>query len=617
MTPELLPIQIKPGIVRDSTHYANKGGWWDCSWVRFRNGFPEKMGGWTTDLRETFLGTCRALIHWVTNDGLDRTGFGTNLKYYILSGGNYQDITPIRRTVTLTNPFTTANGSMYVTVTDVSNGVSLNDFVTFSGAVDVGGVPAADLNQEHQVVEVVDDDTYKILVDTAASSATTGGGTVEAAYQINTGLDTYVAGVGWGAGTWGRGGWGSASSTPTVSTQIGLWSNSLFGEDLLICQRGGGIYYWSAATPDDRAISIADLPYASDVPTIATEVLVSDVDRHTIALGCNQLGESTQDFMNVRWSNAESAADWTPSATNTAGGFRLSNGSRIITGMRTRQEILIWTDTALYSMQFIGPPYIFSLNMLSGFTNIIGPKAKTVIGDNVYWMGKDQFYIYNGKVSVLPSAVRDYVFSRLNFDQADKVYCSSNVAFNEVIWFYPSVDSDENDSYVIYNYIENIWYFGSIVRTAWLDRHTNEYPTATDASGNYYYHEYEFDDGSTNPPSPINAYIESSPIEIGNGNDFMFIRHAIPDLTFRQSTATSPVVTFVMKAQQQPGGPYSGTQTKPITKTGSYPVDQFTEKLYTRIRCRSMIFRVESEDLGVGWRLGTPRIMASTDGLRG
>jgi hypothetical protein len=616
MQPQLLPIQIKPGIVRDSTHYANKGGWWDCNWVRFRNGFPEKMGGWSTDLHETFQGACRSLINWTTNNGINRTGFGTNLKYYILSGGNYGDITPIRRTVTLTNPFTT-DGTTTVVVTDTAHGAIQNDFVTFSGSSAVGGIPADNLNKEHKITEIINANSYKIVVSTAATSSTTGGGTVTAVYQINTGLDTYVPGVGWGAGTWGRNGWGTASNTPTVGTQIGLWSNALFGEDLIINQRGGGIYYWSASTPNDRAINITSLPYASNAPTIATEVLVSDVDRHVIALGCNQLGESDQDFLNVRWSDTESAANWTPDPTNTAGGFRLSNGTRIVTGLRTRQEVLVWTDSAIYSMQYIGAPYVFNLNLLSGYTNISGPKAKIVVNDVVYWMGRDQFYIYNGRVSVLPCPVRDYIFSRLNIDQIEKVYAASNVAYNEIIWLYPSTNSNENDSYVVFNYVENVWYFGSISRTAWLDRTFGQYPTATDPNGNYYYHEFGFDDGSTNPPSAIDAYIESSPIEIAAGNDFMFVRHAIPDLTFRSSTATSPVVTFIMEAQQQPGGPYSGEQSKNVTKTGSYPVDQFTEKLYTRIRCRSLIFRVESDQTGVGWRIGTPRIMASTDGLRG
>ena len=616
MQPQLLPIQIKPGIVRDSTHYANKGGWWDCNWVRFRNGFPEKMGGWSTDLQETFQGACRSLINWTTNNGLNRTGFGTNLKYYILTGGNYSDITPIRETVTLTNPFTT-DGTATVVVSDTAHGALQNDFVTFSGSSAVGGIPAGDLNKEHQITEIINADSYKIVVSTAATSSTTGGGTVTAVYQVNTGLDTYVPGVGWGAGTWSRNGWGTASNTPTVGTQIGLWSNALFGEDLIINQRGGGIYYWSASTPNDRAINITALPYASNAPTIATEVLVSDVDRHVIALGCNQLGESDQDFLNIRWSDTESAANWTPDSTNTAGGFRLSNGTRIVTGLRTRQEVLVWTDSAIYSMQYIGAPYVFNLNLLSGYTNISGPKAKIVVNDVVYWMGRDQFYIYNGRVSVLPCPVRDYIFSRLNIDQIEKVYAASNVAYNEIIWLYPSTNSNENDSYVVFNYVENVWYFGSISRTAWLDRTFGQYPTATDPNGNYYYHEFGFDDGSTNPPSAIDAYIESSPIEIATGNDFMFVRHAIPDLTFRSSTATSPVVTFIMEAQQQPGGPYSGEQSKNVTKTGSYPVDQFTEKLYTRIRCRSLIFRVESDQTGVGWRIGTPRIMASTDGLRG
>lgn len=617
MIPQLIPIQIKPGIVRDTTHYSNKGGWWDSNFVRFRNGLPEKMGGWQAATSSTFLGSCRSLINWTTNDGLNRTGFGTNLKYYILTGGNYLDITPIRKTDTLTNPFTTQSGSSIVTVTDASNGVVQNDFVTFSGASSVGGIPADNLNQELKVVTVVNPSTYTVDTGYVATSSTTGGGTVTAVYQINTGLDTYVPGVGWGAGTWGRNGWGQPSDTPTTGTQIGLWSSALFGQDLLICQRGGGIYYWSASTPNARAVNITTLPYASDAPTIATEILVSDVDRHAIALGCNQLGSSTQDPMSVRWSDTESAANWTPQSTNTAGGFQLSNGSKIVTGLRTRSEVLVWTDSAIYSMQFIGAPYVFKLSLLSGYTNISGPKSKIVVNDIAYWMGRDQFFLYNGRVSVLPCPIRDYVFSRLNKNQIEKVYAGSNIAYNEIIWLYPSTNSSENDSYVIFNYVENAWYFGSIVRTAWLDKSYAQYPTATDNNGNYYYHEYGFDDGSTNPPSPIDAYIESSPVEIGTGNDFMFVRHAIPDLTFRTSTATSPAVTFTMEAQQQPGGPYSGVQNKNVIKTGSYPVDQFTEKLYTRLRCRSLIFRVESNQLGTGWRLGTPRIMASTDGLRG
>lgn len=617
MQPQLLPIQIKPGVVRDSTHYANKGGWWETNWVRFRNGCAEKMGGWTTDITEKFKGSCRSLIHWVTNNGMARTGFGTNLKYYILTGQNYVDITPIRRTVTLTDPFEATDGSNMIVVTDASNGVVENDFVTFTGATGFAGISADALNKEHQVFQVLSSDTYKIIVSDTATATVNGGGSVDAEYQINTGLDTYVPGVGWGAGTWGRNGWNEPSDVPTVGTQIGLWSNATFGEDLIINQRGGGIYYWDATTPTYRAVEIGTLTYASDTPTVATEVLVSDVDRHVIALGCNQIGDTAQDFLNIRWSDTESVVNWTPSATNTSGGFRVSNGSRIVTGLKTRQEVLVWTDSAIYSMQFIGAPYVFSLNILSGYTNISGPKAKIVVGDTVYWMGRDQFYMYNGRVSTMPCPVRDYVFNRLNADQIEKVYAASNIAYNEVLWLYPSTNGNENDSYVAYNYVEGLWYFGEISRTAWLDRHFGEFPTATDPNGNYFFHEYGFDDGSTNPPSAINAYIESSPIEVAQGNEFMFVRHAIPDITFRNSSATSPVVRFVMEAQQQPGGPYSGTQDKAITKTGSYPVDQFTEKLYTRIRCRSLIFRVESDQTGVGWRLGTPRIMTSTDGLRG
>ena len=612
----LIPIKIKPGLVRDTTDYSNRGGWWDANWVRFRNGLPEKMGGWQKDNTETFLGSCRNLINWTEFNSLNHTGFGTNLKYYILTGGNYTDITPIRRTVTLgASPFSATSGSSVLTVTDVSHGALVNDFVTFSAATTFAGIAAATLNAEFKITEIVSTSVYKIDVVTLATSTASGGGTPVAAYQINTGLDTYVPGAGWGAGTWGRGTWSSASSVTTAGAQIGLWSSSLFGEDLIINQRGGGIYYWDVTVPSARAVDISTLAGASDTPTVATEVIVSDVDRHTIAFGCNPIGSGVADPMFVRWSDTESAANWTPVATNTAGGFRLSAGSEISTVYRTKQEILIWTDAALYSMQFVGAPYVFSLGLISANVNIIGPKGKIVVNDTVYWMGRDQFYLYNGRVNTLPCPVRDYIFSRLNTNQSEKVYAGSNIAYNEVSWYYPST-TDENDSYVSYNYVENTWTFGSISRTAWLDKTIGAYPTATSNNGIYYTHEYGFDDGSTNPPQAISAYIESSPVEIGEGSDFMFIRHAIPDITFRSSTATSPVVNFVMQAQDQPGSSFTNENDKSVTRTASSPVETYTDKIYVRLRGRALIFRVESDTTGVGWRLGTPRVMATTDGLR-
>lgn len=614
-----VPLKFQPGIVRDLTRYANSSGWFDCDKVRFRMGLPEKIGGWQQAITTAFLGVCRALINWTTLNGRLYFGLGTHLKYYVSSGGSYTDVTPIRRTVTLgANPFASTNTSTTITVTDVGNGAVVNDFVTFSGATGFAGIPAGDLNQEFQIVRLINSSTYTIVVDTAATSTTSGGGAlVEAEYQINVGLATSVPGVGWGAGTWGHDTWGSDTATG-VAINLRLWSHDNFGEDLITNVRNGGIYYWDATSPTDRMVLLEDIPGANEAPVVATEVLVSAEERHVIAFGTNPIGSTTQDPLFIRWSGTETAAEWEPAATNTAGGYRLSLGTYIAGTTETRSEILIWTDTAMYSMRWTGAPYVFSFTQLGSNTPLMAPNASVTLGDVTYWMGHNQFYAYDGRIRDMVSPVADYVFTRMNLAQSEKVFAYTNSHFNEVGWLYPG-DSEECDSYVIYNVLEKAWYFGSISRTAWLDRGPSYYPNATSADSYLYDHEYGFDDGSTNPPSAIEAYIQSSPLESpegGNGMHFLFIDKLIPDVTFRNSSAINPTVDMTLLMQNYPGGTFVQEYDSAVTQSSTVTVEQFTQQCFIRLRGRSAAFRVGSDDLGVTWRLGVPRVNMRLDGAR-
>jgi hypothetical protein len=613
----LVPLKFKPGVIREPTAYAAEGGWFDCDMVRFHHGSPEKIGGWQKMLDSTFLGTCRALINWTILSGANYFGLGTNLKYYVLNAA-YVDVTPIRRTVTLgADPFAATITSTTVTVTDAANGSVVGDFVTFSGATTFAGIPAGDLNQEHQITAILSANTYTITVDTAATStASGGGGAVDADYQINIGLDDTVLGLGWGASPWGSGGWGSAASAGP-SIELRLWSHDTFGEDLIANVRNGGIYYWDATAPNDRMVALEDLAGANEAPTVATQILVSAEERHVIALGTNPIGSAVQDPLFVRWSATESAVEWEPLATNTAGGYRLSVGTRIVAAVETRSEILIWTDTALYSMRWIGGQFVFSFTLLAIGTNIIAPNAFCTINDICIWMGKEQFYMYDGRITPLESPVSDYIFNRMNLQQTQKIYGSTNSTFDEVLWIYPA--SDECDSYVIFNYKEKAWYYGMMSRTAWLDRGPSYYPVATSTDSYLYDHEFGFDDGSTNPPSAINAYIESCPIESqqgGAGEHFQFVTRLIPDVTFRNSSAASPSVDMTVKMQNYPGANFSQDQASTITQSATVPIEQFTQQAFIRLRGRSAIFRVESDAVGVTWRLGTPRLDIRPDGRR-
>ena len=638
----LQKLQFQPGINKETTSYSNEGGWFDCDKVRFRQGYPEKIGGWSKIGVKSFLGSCRALWPWRTLNLDDFLGVGTHLKYYIESGEGYYDVTPIRLTTGAGDvTFAATNGSSVITVSDPSHGAVVNDFVTFSGAASLGGtITAAVLNQQYQINQIVDSSTYKVIarevasidnitvdgqytptpVNANASDSGNGGGSIVGVYQINVGLDTSVTGNGWGAGAWGRSTWGSAATVDLVTDTLRIWTHDNFGEDLIINDMDGGIYYWDASAVNsltNPAVAISSLAGADLAPTIAKKVIVSDVDRHVIAFGCDPLDNiGTQDPLLIRFSDQESVVDWRPSTTNTAGDLRLGSGSKIVTAIETRQQILVFTDVSLHALQYIGPPFTFGINMISENVTIRSPISVVAVEDTVYWMGKNEFYVYNGGVQTLPCSVRDYVFSDFNTTQAEKCFGAVNSSFSEVWWYYPSANSDNNDRYVVYNYLQDIWYYGNLVRTAWVDRGVNETPIAASRDGYLYNHEVGFDDGSTNPASPIVAYIESSQFDIGEGDQFSFVRRLIPDITFRNSTAETPTATFTVKARNFPGGAYLQDKSKGVEKTASVPVEQFTQDAHIRLRGRSIAIKVDSSATGTGWRLGAPRIDVRSDGRR-
>jgi len=618
----LTKLVFRPGINRETTAYANEGGWWDGNLVRFRAGKPESIGGWTRYTNTQMLGTGRSLLTWTALDGTIYTGMGTNLKYYVIRGGGLNDITPIRETTTAgAVTFAATNGSSVVTVTDTSNGVLLNDFVTFSGAVSLGGnVTAAILNAQHQVTRVVNANTYEITVSVTANASDSGNGgaSVIGAYQINTGLDTSVFGTGWGTGPWSRGTWGSGATTTVSGAQLRIWSQDNYGEDLIICVQDGGIYYWDKSGGlAARAVALEDLAGAQAAPTIAKTVIVSERDRHVIAFGCDPEGApGVQDPLIIRFSDQENPAEWRALPTTTAGELRIGTGSEIIGAIQTKQQIVVFTDVSVHAMQYIGDPFTFGLQEVSSSVSIISPNAMVAVGDTVFWMGKNEFYSYDGAVVQIPCDVKEYVFSGINIQQQLKVYAGHSSSFSEVWWFYPSSDSEENDSYVVYNYEQRVWYYGTMSRTAWQDRNVLSFPTAISPDGYVYYQENGLNDGSTNPPVALEPYIESSVIDMGDGDQFMFATRVIPDLTFRNSTNDAPTATLTIKARNFPGGAYFASDADPVTKTASLPVEQFTNELYVRLRGRSMSLRVESNQTNTAWRLGDPRIDLRTDGKK-
>jgi hypothetical protein len=645
----LQKLQFRPGVNREGTTLANEGGWFECDKIRFRSGFPEKLGGWIQDtgIAESTLqppagsywGVARSMWNWESLAGNNYLGLGTNLKYYIQNGpdGLFYDITPIRDTsVIASNAFDTVNGSTTVVVNDTAHGAQTGDFVTISGVGGaVNGIPAASLNREFQVT-YINANEYSIVVGApATSTGTTGSATFT--YQITTGSATYTVANGWGAGGWGGSnvggastGWGEAASTGGIGQQLRLWSQSNYGEDLIFNPRGGGIYYWAVnANPNifDRGTQITPASTSDTTcPTIANYVMVSDASRFVIAFGTNDpsgtLFPTTQDPLLIRWSQQEDYEMWTPASTNQAGDYRLSRGSEIITAQQTRQEVLVWTDAAVYSMQYLGPPYVWGFQIMGDNISIAGPNVVSVANNVTYWMGTDKFYMYSGRVETLPCALRQYVYDDINMEQSYQFFSSTNEGYNEIWWFYCSANSLVVDRYVIFNHLERTWYYGNMERTAWLDSPLRDVPMAAGYNGQLLYHETGNDDGTTNPPSPIEAFCQSSDFDIGDGHNFGLVSRIIPDVTFDGSDVASPTVTFGVRPRQNPGANY-GTSNSPDVVSGNnysgqryYNVQQFTQYVYVRVRGRQMAFRVGSNDLGVAWQLGAPRIDVRPDGRR-
>ena len=848
----LQKLQFRPGVNREGTTLSNEGGWFDCDKIRFRSGYPEKIGGWRLVTPATYLGTARSLWNWVTLAGYNLLGVGTSVKFYIELGGEYNDVTPIRQYATLTNPFTATNGSTTVIVADTNHGAITDDFVTFSGATGFAGIPAGDFNQEHQIT-YIDSNTYSIVVDTAATTAVTftasitattmtvtdvevgtiaigqtisgsgviagttitggsgsswtisptqnvlsttirvaNGGTVQAAYQLNVASDVGSTQTGWGAGLWGgvvtnvettkiniigginnstatitvqattgfptsgtiliqnelitytgitsttftgcvRGtngtiaaahanntsvqdassytGWGQSSSI-TSNTSLRLWSQSNFGQDLLFNPRGGTLYHWGPGTglfPDfsdanpSRAVGIfsglatttntsttitvtdvyegaihigmlvsgAGIPVGatiasfgtgtgatgtytlsiaatatasgvafagtSDAPVVINQILVSDSSRIVIAFGCNDYGSDALDPMLVRWTAQESYTDWTIRPENQAGYYRLSHGSQIVSALQTRQEIVVWTDAAIYAMQYLGPPYVWGFTLLADNVSIASPNAAATAAGVTYWMGTDKFYAYSGRVETLPCALRSYVFDDMNRGQFSQFFAGTNEGYSEIWWFYCSITGPDGtgtvdnpntiiDKYVIFNYLDRVWYYGNMSRTAWLDSPLRQFPQAATYTNQVVFHEAAVDDGLTNPPSAIPAYIETSDFDIGDGHNYGFVWRMLPDITFNGSntsnTTNQPQVRFTLRPKQNPGSGYGVTNSPTVTAAQNYSnvrtynVQEFTEIIYTRVRGRQMAFRIESDSIGTQWQLGTPRMDVKPDGRR-
>ena len=614
----LSKVQFNPGVDKEGTEYTADAGWFDSDKIRFRKGRPEKIGGWQKYITDAFLGIARSLHSWSSLESIKYIGVGTNLKFYVAEGASFNDVTPIRSTTSAGDvTFAATNGSSTITVSDTAHGAVVNDFVTFSDAATLGGnITATVLNQEYQIASVPNTSSYTIVAkDTSGSEVTAnssdtgnGGSSTVGAYQINTGLNAFVSGTGWGAGAWGAATWGSATSV-SAAGQLRLFSQDNFGEDLIFNPRGGGIYYWDESSgTGNRAINATALAGASNVPTVALQVMVSDIDQHVIAFGTNPIGSSNIDPLFVRFSDQENAADWTPTATNTAGGVRINSGSEIIGAVQARQEILIWTDVSLHSMRFVGSPFIFEFTRLSTDVSMISPNAAVNARGAVYFMDRGNFYVYNGSVQPLPCSVKEHVFSNLNQDQAFKVFAAENNAFNEVIWFYPiGTGNTEVSNYVSYNYAENLWAVGTLARGTWIGYGGRKKPLATtaiDGGSNYLYeHEVGFDDDD----QPMTAFIESGDLELGDGEYFMYMSRILPDFTFSGNSSDASA-DIVVKGSNFPLESSTTISTSTVTPSST--------QSFIRNRARHAVVRIESSGSGYGWRLGTLRFDMRQDGRR-
>lgn len=608
----LQKLVFRPGINKDATPTTGEGGWYDADKVRFRNGMPEKVGGWMPATPARFQGTARGLISWATLDGRNMLGIGTNVKYYTEMGGALSDITPIRRTAALDDAIQTVVGDPVVTVVDPSHGAFNGDYVELRGITNpVGGIPAAALNREHQI-EYVDANTYRINTGVPAVANAVGGGNFFADYQVNIGLDVYVVGLGWGADGWGQNGWGEPGIVG-IGQQLTLWNHAIYGQTLLYGVRGGPIYVY------DPSLDLGARGYrveGNEVPLFQDVLLVSDVSRFVIVFGTNDVLSSVYDPMVIRWSDQEDYTEWMPSITNQAGSVRISDGSYIVTALQTRQEILVWSNSALYSMQYVGPPFVWSIALQMSNISIMSPRAAVTVNNLVFWMGTDKFYVYSGRVDTLPCPISAFIFADINRDQSWQVFSGTNEGFNEVWWFYCSKDSTVVDRYVVYNHVENVWTHGKLMRSAWLDSAIRPKPIATTMDGQIMYHEVGNDNGETNPPTAIHAYVQSSDVDIGEGDRFGFVWRMLPDITFIGSESQTPKAQIGVLPRRNPGAPYAAEPLFDVDQMQAEPVETFTEYVYTRVRGRQMALRVFSDTKGTQWRLGAPRIDVRTDGRK-
>ena len=712
----LKKLLLKPGVNRENTRYTSEGGWYESDNIRFRQGTPEKLGGWTRISEASYLGLARSLLNWITLTSQNLVGVGTHLKFYIENGGGYNDITPLRATtsagdvtfsavsstldgainasittITLadtsgfpaagkiiidsevidysaissntltgctrgasslvtgtststtaaTHSDTTAVGCFSVTIADSSHGASTGDFVTYSGAASLGGnIIASMLNQEYQIENVIDANNYVIIAKSFSSATITnanytniastssdsgnGGGSVVGAYQINSGASSANPLVGWGAAGWGAGAWGQGEADTEA---LRVWSQQNFGEDLIFAHRNGAIFYWDASDAggnlNTRAVGLTTLSGASNVPTVTNNLLVSDINRFVFCFGTNPLGSSAKDPMLIRWSDQEDATNWTPAATNQAGSLRLSRGTEIVAAQQSRQEVLVWTDSSVYSLQYVGAGSgVWSATLVGEQTSIASQNSVAYANGVSYWMGKDKFYKYDGRVQTLRCDLRKYIFTDFNDLQYVQVFGGSNEAFHEVWWFYCSGSSSSIDRYVIYNYREDIWYYGNMARTAWLDSGLRSFPLAATYNSVLVDHENGIDDNETGTPVAIPAFITSAQFDLEDGHQFALVSRMIPDVSFEGSTGDSPTINMTLFPLNSSGSgrnttaSESGVNAGTVVRSASSPVDVYTEQIHTRVRGRQMSLKVDSGTTGVQWQLGSPRLDMRADGRR-
>ena len=625
-------LQFKPGVNRDQTNYTNEGGWYECDRIRFRSGMPEKIGGWLKTTPEYMLGACRQMFGWITSYADNFLACGTDKKVYIEVGGYFYDITPLRAidpeytTPDTDNCLNTVSGSSVVTVIITGCAAEEGNFVDITGANAIGAISATLLNTTHEIQTVINVDAFTIDVGTAGNTTGNGGGTtINVAFEIDTGYATSTLGYGFGTDVWnGNFGWGLGSPTGIDLPQQDWWFDQ-FDNDLVMNVRNGPIYYWERgtfATPDvalgTRAVLLSSLSGAADVPNKAMQTLVSQNDRHLLAFGCQPYAGSSTDFdpLLIRWASQDDPGMWTPQVTNSAGFLRVSRGSLIVRAIPTKQEILVFTEATLNSLQFTGTTDVFALQEIGDNLSIIGPRAVTVVNNMTFWMGRDKFYVYTGRVETLPCTLRNHVFQNINYDQVDQIICGTNEGWNEVWWMYPTANSQVNNAYVIYNHLERIWYYGTIERSAWLDSPLRDYPQAAaydSTTGLSYLYDHER--GTNDDALPMTAYIQSSDFDLMDGDQFMLTRRIIPDISFAGSTAANPEATFSIKPRNFPGGAYQSNASN-AQRVIQTTVDQYTNEVFMRARARQVGVKIESTGLNTQWQLGSPRLDMRPDGRR-